>query len=105
MDILPGLSPTHQECPPNWVKPSPVQPHIGVGTLELAATEAFDLLVQFGTQAADLAFADALHAECLHQVVDTPRGNALDIGFLDHRHKRLLSTSSGFEQAWKKAAV
>jgi hypothetical protein len=83
----------------------PIQPDIGIRPFQLARAEPVDLLVEFRAQPADLALTDALHAQRLDQVVDTPRRDALDVCLLDDGHQRALSTSPWFQQARKEAAI
>jgi hypothetical protein len=48
------------------------------------------LLVDVGAQTRDLALGDTAHPHSLNQVIDRAGGDALDVGFLDHRGQRLL---------------
>src|SRR3954469_9361118 len=82
-----------------------IQPHVRIRSLERARAEALHLPIEFGAQPADLALADAVHAERLHQVVDAARRDALHVRFLDHRDQCLLCASSGLEQAGEEASV
>jgi len=64
-----------------------VQPDVGPVALDGPVQEAVHPLVNLATQARDLALADAIHAHSLDQVVHGPGGDALDVGFLDHRRQ------------------
>ena len=56
-------------------------------------------------QPGHLALGDAGHSHGLHQVIDRARGDALDVGFLDHRSECLLGHSPWFEEAREVAAL
>src|SRR6185369_3992108 len=79
-----------------------VHPQVRVRPVEPACSEPLDLSIKFLAQPTDLALADAAHAERLHQVIDAPRADALDVRLLDHRHQRTLSTPPRLEQTREK---
>ena len=84
---------------------SRVDPEIGPVALDGAIEEGFDAVVDLLAQPADLALGDAAHAHRLDEIVDGPRRDALDIGFLDHRGQGLLRQPARFEKARKVAAL
>ena len=82
-----------------------VEPDIGPVALQRAVEEGGDLAVDFGAQAADLAFRDAGHAHGLDQIVDRPCRDALDIGFPDDGGQRLFRHPAGLREARQIAAL
>ena len=68
--------------------------------LRPAKRDRGDLLAQ----PADLALRDAGHAHGLDQIIDRAGGDALNVGFLDHRGECLLGHAPRFEEVWKVAA-
>jgi hypothetical protein len=81
-----------------------VEPDIGPVALDRSGQEGVHALVDLGTQARDLALADALHPERLDQLVDRAGGDALDVGLLDHGRQRLLGQPARLEETRKVAA-
>src|SRR5205085_9450925 len=67
-----------------------VDPQVRPVTFDLAVQECAHTLVELPAQPADLALGDARHAQGLDQVVHRARGDALDVGLLDHRSQRFL---------------
>jgi hypothetical protein len=61
-----------------------IQEQVRVGALQRPGPKRLDLLIQPGADPADLRAADA-QAQALHELIDAPRGDAADIGLLDHR--------------------
>src|ERR1700694_280714 len=82
-----------------------VQPDIGPFAFERTVEKGRDLAVDLAAQPADLALGDAGHAHRLDQLVDRARGDALDVGFLDHRGERLLRHPAWLQEAWEVAAL
>jgi hypothetical protein len=73
--------------------------------LELPVAEAVYLDIQFFTQAADLALADAIQPQRFYQVVHPTRADPLYVRFTHGRHQRPLRSLAWFQQAWKEGAI
>jgi hypothetical protein len=63
------------------------------------------MFVELGSQAAHLALGDAANAQCLDQVVNRARGDALHIGLLDDSAQRLLRGASRSQKLRKVATL
>ena len=61
-------------------------------------------LIDLCAELADGAFADAIEAHRLHQVLHTAGGDAADPGLLNHRHERFLAGLAGFQEGREVAA-
>jgi hypothetical protein len=66
-----------------------VDEQVRVAALQRALPERLDLLVQQPSDPADVRLADP-QPERLDELIDAARGDAADIGLLDHRDQRLL---------------
>ena len=66
--------------------------------------EGLHPLVDLLAQPADLALADAAHAERLHQIIHRARRDAVDVGFLDHGGQCLLGHEARLQEAGEVAA-
>jgi hypothetical protein len=72
-----------------------VEGDVGVGgALERASGELLDDLVEALRQPGDLAARHALDAQLPHELLDPPRGYAGEVGIGDHRHERLLYSTT-----------
>ena len=56
-------------------------------------------------QPADLALRHATSAHGFDQIIDGPRRDAMDVGFLDHSNQGLLRRAAWFEEAGEVAAL
>ena len=59
-----------------------VQEEVWELAIEPSRAEGMDLGVELFADAADLVLGDALNAQCLGEVVDRPRRDAVDVGLL-----------------------
>jgi hypothetical protein len=75
-----------------------VDPQIGPLAFNRAVQEGLYPLIDFFAQARHLALRDASAAHRLDQVIDGPRRDALDVGFLDDGCQRLLGRPAGLEE-------
>src|SRR5262249_4086730 len=80
-------------------------PNIRVAALQLAVAKALHLRIQFLTQAADLAFRNAIQSQRFHQIVHAARANPLDVGFAHCSDQRTLGSLARLEHARKEAPV
>jgi hypothetical protein len=84
---------------------SRVDPVIGPLALDGAVEERSHPFVDLLTQTRDLALRHARAAHGLHQVIDRPGRDALDVGLLDHRRQRLLGHPARLQETGKVAAL
>jgi site-specific DNA recombinase len=82
-----------------------IEPKVGPIAFQWTVEEGLDLVVEFPAQTADLRLGDPRHAHRLDQVIDRAGGDALDVGFLDHRGQRLFRHPAGFEEAREVTAL
>ena len=82
-----------------------VEPEIRPVAFQRPVQEGLHLVVDLAAQPRYLALGDAGHSHGLHQVIDRAGGDALDVGFLDHRGERLLGHPPRFEEAREVAAL
>lgn len=61
-----------------------IQPHIGILLLQGTVLKGLYDLVELFTDTGDLAFADAIQTQRLHQFVDFARTDPMHIRLLDH---------------------
>src|SRR5436309_1428917 len=73
-----------------------VEEQIEVAALQRSRPERLHLLIQPGTDPADLAAAHA-QPQALDELVHAPGRDAAHIGLLHHRQQRLLGTLSGLQ--------
>lgn len=82
-----------------------VQPQIEVAPRERTLTESLDLFVEPGTDSADFALREILHAHGLDEVLDLAGTDAVHVGLLDDTHERLLRPAPGLEEAREVGAL
>jgi len=82
-----------------------IQPEIGPRALERPGQEGVHPLVDLGAEAADLALRHPACAHGLDQIIDRARRDAVNVGFLDHGHQRLLGSPPRLEEAGEVAAL
>src|SRR4051794_10688836 len=76
-----------------------IQGHLRVGcAVERAAAEVLDDHVQALRQPRDLALRHPLDPELLHELLDSARRDAREVGVRDHRHERLLGAPARLQQ-------
>ncbi len=78
---------------------------VGPSPLERPGKKGVQPLVDLTAEPTDLALQIAASAHCFHQVVHGARRDAVDVGFLDHRHERLLRCRARFREAGKVASL
>ena len=82
-----------------------VEPKIGPVTLNGAGEEVLHPAIDLGTQTADLALGDALHAHGPDQGIHRTGGDALDVGFLDDGGQGLLGGAPRLQEGREVAAT
>ena len=82
-----------------------VDPEIRPIALDRPLQEGLHPVVDLLAEPAHLALGDAGHAHRLDQIVDGARGDALDVGLLDHRGQGLLGHPAGLQKAGEVAAL
>jgi hypothetical protein len=81
-----------------------VEEQVDVAALQRPGPKRLHLLVEPGTDAADLAAADP-QPEALDELVDEPGRNAADVGLLHDRQQRLLGALARSQEPREVAAV
>ncbi len=82
-----------------------IEPEVGPGSLQGPGEERVHALVDLDAEAADLGLRHAARAHRLDQVVHGPGRNAVDVGFLNDGHERLLRRPPRFEEAREVRAL
>ncbi len=82
-----------------------VDPDVGPLTFKRTVEKGLDASVDLFTEPADLGLGNAAPAHNLDQIVHRARGDALDVGLLDHRRQRLLRKPPRLQEAWEVAAL
>ena len=84
-----------------------VQEHVrGLDVGEAPGPEGPQLLVELGTDAADLGLGDpGLESECGHQVVDLPRRHSVDVSLHDHGEQGPVDPTPTLEDGREEAAL
>lgn len=79
-----------------------VEPQVGVGALQWAGAEGFDLAVELAADPRDLVLGH-LDPELGDQVVDLAGRDAVHVGLHDHAQQRLLASLAGLQEGWEVA--
>jgi hypothetical protein len=75
-----------------------IDPDVRVVRRERPRPKRLHERIELAADARDLGLRDAVQAERLHQLVDLPRRDAVDVRFLDHRQQRVFGPPARLQQ-------
>ena len=82
-----------------------VEEQVGVLAVETPAAEGLDLSIELAADPAHLILGDALDPQCLGELIDGTRADAVHVGLLHHAEQRAFVAPPRFQQAREVRAL